>query len=414
MFTKLGEKIKAEIKAKGIRPIIIESFFYSQQYGVGGVFTAIGLLLWNWYSSEEQYARILSHQFEIEKWNQKIDDRARKIILTCESIKTAKLVQAYRDTGKEQVDKSSTRAYEVFLDSLRQESQDKKGELLVLTVDGEKDEEEEKGGGGDGSEEFGGVVALLKGWFPLPWEYRNQDQRGVHMALPQCARPPPAQFIPPKPVGVGPFLSPAPVSPSAGSMGYDMPKFFYVPQMSPIIIRAPQLPLYFPLVDPSLPLSMVKQIEYYFSDANLVKDDFLRSKMDEEGWVPIELIADLPGVKKFIDSVQVTDAVQLILYFLSSSTLVEVQDKKLRRQDDWRKWIHTSGRFTADSGSSAPVASTDSSLQNVSSVESISSSPATDAQVVVAADGGLSDKSANQSKPAQEEGSAEGISSNHT
>lgn len=278
-------------------------------------------------------------------------------------------------------------------------------------VDGEKKEEEkeekkEKGGGGDGSEESGGFVAFLKRWFPLPWEHRNQDRRGVHMALPQ--------LIPPKPVGAGPFLSPPPVSPSAGSMGYDMPKFVYVPQMSPIIIRAPQLPLYFPLVDPSLPPSMVKQIEYYFSDANLVKDDFLRSKMDEEGWVPIELIADLPGVKKFIDSVQVTDAVQLISYFLSSSTLVEVQDKKLRRQDDWRKWIHTSGRFTADSGSSAPVASTDSSLQNVSSVESISSSPATDAQVVVAADGGLSDKSANQSKPAQEEGSAEGISSNHT
>lgn len=316
-----------------------------------------------------------------------------------------------RNTGKEQVDKSSTRAYEVFLDSLRQESQDelkkeeilnhlsslqshKKGEFLVLMVDGKKEEvekeEKEEKGGGDGSEESGGFVAFLKRWFPLPWEHRNQDRRGVHMALPQ--------LIPPKPVGAGPFLSPPPVSPSAGSMGYDMPKFFYVPQMSPIIIRAPPLPVYFPFVDPSLPPSMVKQIEYYFSDANLVKDDFLRSKMDEEGWVPIELISDLPGVKKLIDAVQVTDAVQFILYFLSASTLVEVQDKKVRRRDDWRKWIHTSGRFTAGSGSKGISSATE----------------ATDAQVEVAAGGGLSDKSTNQSKPAQEEGSAEGISSNHT
>lgn len=32
------------------------------------------------------------------------------------------------------------------------------------------------------------------------------------------------------------------------------------------------------------------------SEANLVKDAFLRSKMDEQGWVPITLIADFPRV----------------------------------------------------------------------------------------------------------------------
>ena len=30
-----------------------------------------------------------------------------------------------------------------------------------------------------------------------------------------------------------------------------------------------------------------KQIEYYFSVANLVKDVFLRSKMDDNGWIPL-------------------------------------------------------------------------------------------------------------------------------
>lgn len=32
------------------------------------------------------------------------------------------------------------------------------------------------------------------------------------------------------------------------------------------------------------------------SDANLVKDDYLRSNMDDEGWVPINLIAGFPRV----------------------------------------------------------------------------------------------------------------------
>jgi predicted DNA-binding transcriptional regulator len=32
------------------------------------------------------------------------------------------------------------------------------------------------------------------------------------------------------------------------------------------------------------------------SDANIAKDEFLKSNMDEEGWVPITLIANFPRV----------------------------------------------------------------------------------------------------------------------
>ena len=34
-----------------------------------------------------------------------------------------------------------------------------------------------------------------------------------------------------------------------------------------------------------------QQLEYYFSDENLVKDDFLRNHMDEAGFVDVSLIA---------------------------------------------------------------------------------------------------------------------------
>ncbi|KAJ8540889.1 hypothetical protein K7X08_001705 [Anisodus acutangulus] len=251
---------------------------------------------------------------------------------------------------------------------------------------------------------------------------RDQDRREVHMAPPQFAPPP---YMRPAPHGAGPFLPP-PMRPFVAPMGYDMAPFFYVPPLSPepysgvpIINQAPQLPPHLPLVDPNLPLSLVNQIEYYFSDANLVKDDFLRLKMDEEGWVPIKLIANFPRVKNLTEKVQ-SNNIQFISYCLRASTFVEVQDVKVRRRDGWKKWLHTSGQLAADSGSSTPVASTDggltASLQNISLNESTtntsSATEVTDAQLEVAA-GGLSDELTNQSKPAQE-GSAEEISTNHT
>lgn len=258
---------------------------------------------------------------------------------------------------------------------------------------------------------------------------RDQDRRDVHMA-PQFA-PPHAPFLRHPHPGTGPYLPPPPpppMRPFVAPMGFDMGGFFYLPQLNPepysgvpIISQAPQLPQHLPLVDPNLPPSLVSQIEYYFSDANLVKDDFLRLKMDEEGWVPIKLIANFPRVKTLTEKVQ-SDNIQFILYCLRASTFVEVQDEKVRRRDGWRKWTHTSGQPAADSGSSTPVASTDggltASLQNVSLNESATNTSrateVTDAQLEVAP-GGLSDESTNQSKLAQEEGSAdaEDISANH-
>ncbi|XP_027926568.1 uncharacterized protein LOC114183671 isoform X3 [Vigna unguiculata] len=41
----------------------------------------------------------------------------------------------------------------------------------------------------------------------------------------------------------------------------------------------------------SLANTIVNQIDYYFNDANLVRDEYLRFNMDEQRWVPISLIA---------------------------------------------------------------------------------------------------------------------------
>jgi la-related protein 1 len=40
-----------------------------------------------------------------------------------------------------------------------------------------------------------------------------------------------------------------------------------------------------------------QQVEYYFSVENLVKDVFLRSKMDAEGWIPLPVIAGFNRIR---------------------------------------------------------------------------------------------------------------------
>nr|KAJ0214793.1 hypothetical protein LSAT_V11C400212970 [Lactuca sativa] len=59
-------------------------------------------------------------------------------------------------------------------------------------------------------------------------------------------------------------------------------------------LRVPP-PMFFAVPDPSLHARIVTQIDYYFSNENLVKDTYLRQNMDEQGWVPVSLIA---GFKK--------------------------------------------------------------------------------------------------------------------
>ncbi|XXG60699.1 hypothetical protein AAC387_Pa04g2540 [Persea americana] len=79
-----------------------------------------------------------------------------------------------------------------------------------------------------------------------------------------------------------------------------------------------------------------KQIEYYFSHDNLLKDYYLRRKMDEQGWVSIQMIADFNRVKA------ITQDMYVILEALRPSTIIEVQGDKIRRRGDWMVWILTS------------------------------------------------------------------------
>ncbi|CAI9763523.1 unnamed protein product [Fraxinus pennsylvanica] len=111
---------------------------------------------------------------------------------------------------------------------------------------------------------------------------------------------------------------------------------FYVTGPQSDSLRMPMVPIrpmFFPFTDPHLSNKIMYQIDYYFSNENLVKDTFLRQNMDEEGWVPIQLIA---GFKKVME---LTDNIQLILEAVQASNIVEVKVDKVRRKYDWMKWI---------------------------------------------------------------------------
>ncbi|MCD7472849.1 hypothetical protein HAX54_014250 [Datura stramonium] len=115
---------------------------------------------------------------------------------------------------------------------------------------------------------------------------------------------------------------------------------------------------------------------------------------------------------------QFTNNIQFILDCLRASILVEVQEDKVRRHDDWKKWIHTSGSVAADSGSQTPGGSAETvltrlfhvSLDESGNYKSNDVDPK-DVQVEVAV-GGLSEELTSQSKMIQE-GNAEEICASH-
>ncbi|XWS28942.1 hypothetical protein CRYUN_Cryun25bG0115000 [Craigia yunnanensis] len=159
------------------------------------------------------------------------------------------------------------------------------------------------------------------------------------------------QGIGPRPFARPPFFGPAP----GFMVGPSFPgAVCYVPIAPPGSIRGPHPPRFVPYpINPgtgmfppetvTLRANIVKQIEYYFSDENLQNDHYLISLMDDQGWVPISLIADFKRVKRMC-----TD-IQFILDALLSSSTVEVQGDKIRRRDAWSKWILTSSKTTLSS-----------------------------------------------------------------
>ena len=82
-----------------------------------------------------------------------------------------------------------------------------------------------------------------------------------------------------------------------------------------------------------------QQVEYYFSVENLVKDVFLRSKMDAEGWIPLPVIAGFNRIR------MMTPEPSMVLEAIRGSLIVEIAEVggadgfRVRKMTDWKAWV---------------------------------------------------------------------------
>ncbi|KAG6507249.1 la-related protein 1B-like [Zingiber officinale] len=90
--------------------------------------------------------------------------------------------------------------------------------------------------------------------------------------------------------------------------------------------------MYFPAIDAQR-ATLLKQIDFYFSDENLCRDVYLRQNMDEQGWVSVSLVAGFNRVR------QITNNIDFILDTLPLSTEVEVQGDKIRKRKGWMSYL---------------------------------------------------------------------------
>ncbi|KAJ8470433.1 hypothetical protein OPV22_024776 [Ensete ventricosum] len=157
-------------------------------------------------------------------------------------------------------------------------------------------------------------------WTPLPW---------------QPPPPPPMCYCIPMPPNRTSFMIPVvsypvyylPVPPPPQPRTpINMP---FVPhQAVPVDYQAP-----FPRPPPVDYHQLRLQIEFYFSDDNLKLDTFLLNKMDSQGGVPISMVAGFSLVKTLTNDEP--NNIPHILTALEGSTVVQVQDDKIRRRDGW-------------------------------------------------------------------------------
>ncbi|XP_050383026.1 la-related protein 1C-like [Argentina anserina] len=179
--------------------------------------------------------------------------------------------------------------------------------------------------------------------------HRNFTNRDNHMhpqrVAPRGIRPTHQAPAPPH----APAFIPQPIRPYPGHLGFDIqgPLLYIHPGQDPLVpfMAPPRPPLIFAGPDLQLHTKIINQIDYYFSNENLIKDTFLRQNMDDQGWVRIKLIA---GFNKVMN---LTDNIQIILDALRMSTVVEVQGDKIRRRNDWMKWVMPAAQPPAVSSS---------------------------------------------------------------
>ncbi|CAH8281134.1 unnamed protein product [Arabidopsis lyrata] len=158
-----------------------------------------------------------------------------------------------------------------------------------------------------------------------------QPQRGNGMMRPQMLMGPPSF-----PASSAQYMAAPQLGSYGGPMIYpDYAQHVFMPPPDPMALVGPfpPLPVYFPSYDAMLYNKILTQVEYYFSADNLSRDEHLRDQMNDEGWVPVRVIA---GFRRLAE---LTNNIHTILEALKSSEVVEIKGETLRRRGDWDKYL---------------------------------------------------------------------------
>ncbi|KAL5210475.1 hypothetical protein ABZP36_006098 [Zizania latifolia] len=220
------------------------------------------------------------------------------------------------------------------------------------------------GGGRRGQEHHGGFDGQQRGNGRRDGHGPGHQQRGHqpsyirHLAVVAAAPPPPPPFVNPAIPQTPPYGAPIGFPDIATHVYYFAAPPSEGVQPLPFVPHSTSPPAMLISQFEPLRVELLRQIEYYFSDDNLCKDIFLRQHMDDQGWVPLSLIAGFNQVKKL------TNNVQFILQTVLQSIVVEVQGDKLRKRARWESWLLPKPDYSAgnSSGSLSPVTSNTDSL----------------------------------------------------
>ncbi|KAI7733163.1 hypothetical protein M8C21_024048 [Ambrosia artemisiifolia] len=177
-------------------------------------------------------------------------------------------------------------------------------------------------------------------WYQERNQHRNsnnsdtnmQPQRGGY--IPTSVHNPAPLIRPPMPWPTGPLPLPLPFGNTVlyrdGTSGII---YFLCPPHPPLFPSPFYIPVPYHLLD-----EIKRQIDFYFSVDNLVKDTYLRLHMDEQGWVHASVNSHL--------YTSTTRHVELRLDFDSPSVKLNLHNSegdKMRRRDDWMRWLMPPG-----------------------------------------------------------------------
>ena len=108
------------------------------------------------------------------------------------------------------------------------------------------------------------------------------------------------------------------------------------------------------MAGPNLFGMVTVQMEYYFSVDNLCKDTYLRSHMNSQGFVSLNLVAGFRRIQ------QLTPDLELVRYVCLNSQVIEFRVGEdgtdwVRRRDDWQQWVLNAEDRVSSARNDGPV-----------------------------------------------------------